>query len=287
MLAIYKRELKSYFTSMTGPVFVAFVMLFIGIYFVIYNIVNGLPTFGYALYGVSFVFMISIPVLTMRSFSEEQKNRTDQLLYTSPTGTLGVVLGKYFAMVTVMGIVALLSCSCPLIIAMYGTEGLVIDYSCILAFFLIGAAYIAIGMFLSSLTESQIIACVTSFGVFFLLYFITDISSLIGTTSVASAAAFAVVFLAVGLILYGVTKNFYLSFFVGCIGIIAVLAIYLFQPDLLAGAFPSLLDSLSLIDRFVNFVYQMFDVTSIVYYLSISFLFVFLTVQSIQKRRWS
>ena len=287
MLAIYKRELKSYFTTMTGPVFIAFVMLFIGIYFTIYNITNGFPTFGYALYGVGFVFMLSIPVLTMRSFSEEQKNRTDQLLYTSPVGTVGVVLGKYLAMVTVMGVVALLCCLCPLIISIYGSEGLLIDYSCILAFFLNGAAYIAIGMFLSSLTESQIIACVTSFGVFFLLYFITDISGLIGTTALASAAAFALVFLLVGLIVFAVTKNGYLSFIISCLGIIAVLAVYLGKPALLEGAFPKLLQSFSLIDRFANFVYQMFDWTSILYYVSVSFVFVFLTVQSIQKKRWS
>ena len=287
MFAIYKRELKSYFTSMTGPVFIAFLMLFIGIYFTIYNIVNGLPTFGYALYGVSFVFMISVPVLTMRSFAEEQKNRTDQLLYTSPVGTGSVVMGKYLAMVTVMGIVALLSCVCPLIISMYGTEGLLIDYSCIFAFFLIGAAYIAMGMFLSSLTESQIIACVTSFGLFFLLYYITDISSLIGSSAQASAVAFSAVFLAAGLIVYMITKNVYMSVLVSCIGIIGVLIIFLAKPALLAGSFPGILKSFSLIDRFANFVYQMFDWTSILYYLSISFVFVFLTMQSIQKKRWS
>lgn len=287
MFAIYKRELKSYFTSMTGPVFIAFVMLFVGIYFTMYNIVNGLPAFGYALYGVSFIFMLSIPVLTMRSFAEEQKNRTDQLLYTAPVSTAAVVLGKYLAMVTVMGVVALLCCICPLIIAMYGTESLLVDYSCILAFFLIGAAYIAIGMFLSSLTESQIIACVTSFGCFFLLYFISDISSLIDGTALASAAAFSAVAVAVGLVLFAMTKNGYLATIISCLGLIGVLAVFLLKPTLLEGTFPRILQSLSLIDRFVNFVYQMFDWTSVLYYLSVSFIFVFLTVKSIQKKRWS
>lgn len=101
MKAIYKRELKSYFDSMTGYVFIAAIIIFTGIYFMVYNLNMGYPYFSYALYGAGFIFILSIPILTMRCFAEERKNKTDQLLLTSPVSVLSVVLGKYFAMTTV------------------------------------------------------------------------------------------------------------------------------------------------------------------------------------------
>lgn len=287
MSAVYKKELRSYFTSMIGPVFIAFVMLFIGIYFVTYNVISGIRTFGYTLYGASFIFMLSVPILTMRSFSEEQKNRTDQLLYTSPAGTYGIVAGKYLALVSVMLIVCLLSCFCPLIIASYGSDGLLCDYSCILAFFLVGAAYIAIGMFISALTENQIIACVTSVALFFVLYYVRDLSTLVGTTALDSACAFALLAAAAGLLAYALTKDVWTGVIIGLIGCVAVLGFYLLAPAMLEGAFPAMLRSLSLVERFSDFVYKMFSWKAVIYYLSLIAFFVFLTVQVIEKRRWS
>ena len=120
MLAIYKRELKSYFQSMTGPVFVAFLIGFTGIYFMAYNMMSGYPYFSYSLSGALIVFLVGVPLITMRSFSEERKNKTDQLLLTAPVSLGKVVLGKYFAMVTVIAIPNLVFCVFPLIIKSQG-----------------------------------------------------------------------------------------------------------------------------------------------------------------------
>lgn len=189
MKAIYKRELGSYFNSMVGYVFIAVVTLFIGIYFMGINLYSGYPNFSYALSNVIMIFMLTIPVLTMRSIPEDRKNKSDQLLLTSPVTVTGMVMGKYLAMVTVFAVPVLLSCFCPLIIAANGTAYLKSDYASILAFFLLGCAYIAVGMFISALTESQVIAAVGTFAVLLVLYlwsnlmdFLPDaVSAVLGT----------------------------------------------------------------------------------------------------------
>ena len=170
MTAIYKRELKSYFQSMTGYVLIAFLVIFTGIYFMAYNLNSGYPYFSYVLMNINYVLIIIIPMLTMRSFAEERKNKTDQLLLAAPVKLFDIVMGKYLAMVTVFAVPCLIFCIFPIIIKSFGTAYLKVDYLSILMFFLLGCVYLAIGMFLSSLTESQIIAAVTTFGVLLLIY---------------------------------------------------------------------------------------------------------------------
>ena len=155
MTAIYKRELKSYFQSMTGYVLIAFLVIFTGIYFMAYNLNSGYPYFSYVLMNINYVLIIIIPMLTMRSFAEERKNKTDQLLLAAPVKLFDIVMGKYLAMVTVFAVPCLIFCIFPIIIKSFGTAYLKVDYLSILMFFLLGCVYLAIGMFLSSLTESQ------------------------------------------------------------------------------------------------------------------------------------
>ena len=169
MTAIYKRELKSYFQSMTGYVLIAFLVIFTGIYFMAYNLNSGYPYFSYVLMNINYVLIIIIPMLTMRSFAEERKNKTDQLLLAAPVKLFDIVMGKYLAMVTVFAVPCLIFCIFPIIIKSFGTAYLKVDYLSILMFFLLGCVYLAIGMFLSSLTESQIIAAVITFGVLLLI----------------------------------------------------------------------------------------------------------------------
>lgn len=239
MKAIYKRELKSYFDSMIGYVFVAFVTAFIGIYFLAYNMYGGYPYFSYALRGSLSIMLLAVPVLTMKSFAEERKSKTDQMLLTAPVSLTGIVAGKYLAMMTVLGIPMLISCICPLIIKMHGTAYLFADYSSIVAFYLMCGALIAIGMFISSLTESQIIAAVGTFAVTLVLYLWNSLLE--------------------------------------------------FLPASLSGTgFASLLSNLYIGIGFENFAYNnIFDVTGLIGYISVIFIFAFLTVQVLSKRRWS
>ena len=205
MAAIYKRELKSYFQCMTGYVFIAFLVLFVGIYFMAYNLMSGYPYFSYTLSGMVTIVMIGIPVLTMRSFADDRKTKTDQLLLTAPVSVPKMVLAKYLSMVTVFAVPVLISCLCPLIIKMNGTAYLKTDYASILAFFLLGCVYIAIGMFISSTTESQIIAAVGTFGVILLLLLWPSLVNFLPTSASGSLVGFLLLWTLCVVILHRVT----------------------------------------------------------------------------------
>lgn len=288
MIAIYKRELKSYFQSMIGYAFIAFLMLFIGIYFTAYNLNSGYPYFSYVLSSTMFIFLVAVPVLTMKCFAEERKSKTDQLLLTSPVSVLEIVLGKYFAMVTVFLVPVVLSCIYPLIIKAQGTAYLKADYAAILMYFAIGCVYIAIGMFLSSLTESQIIAVVSTFATLLILYLWSGVISFLPSDAIYNLIGVIVIILLVGYLIYQVTKNWIIGGGIMAVGTIASVVTYIVNND----AFDSLLstwlgklDFTTMLDSVIN--NNLFDVSNLVVCVSVIFLLVFLTVQTIQKRRWS
>ncbi len=287
MISIYKRELKSYYFGVTGSIFTAFLLLMTGIYMTAYNLNGAYPNFEIVLSSLVFVFLLLIPLLTMRSFSEDLKGRTDQLLYSLPMKLSSVVLAKYFALLTVLAVPLLVMCLYPLILSFFGTVNFASAYGSLLAFFLLGAALTAVGMFLSSLTESQVIAAVLTFGTFILLYLLSGIVSLFPVTATASLIAFLMLAAAVGLIFYLLTKHLPAAAGVALVLMAGVLVAYLVAGSHFAGAFPAFLSALQLFGRFSPFVNGLFDLTGIVYFLSVSVLFVFLTVQSMEKRRWS
>ncbi|MCX4269081.1 MAG: ABC transporter [Lachnospiraceae bacterium] len=287
MLAIYKRELKSYFTSMMGYVFVAFVLVVVGIYFAAYNL-NAYPLIGYTLYNVTFLFLILVPILTMRSLAEEQRNKTDQLLYTSPVSLLGIVIGKFLALISVFGIPVLVICFYPQILGQYGTVNMPMSYLAIFGFFLLGCAYIAIGMFISSITESQIIAAVISFVVLMASYQMEGIASFFSDTAVTSLIAFSVLFLLIG-IGYGVAaRNIVMPAVLFVLAEAVLGGFYLANPVWFEGAFAAMLKKLNLAGLSYNMIQSgILDFTNIVFYLSVIGFFLFLTVQSIKKKRWN
>lgn len=288
MTAVYKREIKSYFQSMTGAVFVAFLLAFTGIYFVAYNLTAGYPYFSYTLSGSLIVFLVGIPLLTMRSFSEERKNRTDQLLLTSPAGLTGIVMGKYLAMVTVIAIPNIIFCIYPLIIKSQGTAYLKTDYLSILVFFMLGCVYAAIGMFISALTESQIIAFAGAFGILLVLHLWDGILSLLPSSAVSGLAGILILLAAAGFYIYHMTGNMILSGLTAAVGAAGAAVLYFTKQSLFENLFSKLLGRLALADVFTDITSNsIVDVTGIALYLSVAAVFVFLTVQSVQKRRWS
>ena len=120
MTAIYKKELRSYFSSVLGWLFIAFMSLLTGIFFSVYNLVGGYANIEYALSEVTFIFLIIVPILTMRIMAEEQRQKTDQLLYTAPVRGTEIVLGKYLALLTILALPMLVVCAYPLILKIYG-----------------------------------------------------------------------------------------------------------------------------------------------------------------------
>ena len=288
MRAIYKREFQSYFRSMTGNVFVALLVVFTGIYFMAYNLNMGYPYFSYSLAGSLMVYLVAIPILTMRSFSEERKNKTDQLLLTAPVSLFKVILGKYLAMISVLAIPMVIFCLFPLIIKMQGTAYLGIDYLSILVFYLLGCVYVAIGMFISSLTESQIIASISTFGILLVLYLWNGILGFLPSSAIGGLIGILLLFtVAVGYI-YHMTGNVILSGGLEVLGIVAGVVTYLVKSSLFENLLTNCLSGLVLTDVFSGIAdNSILDVSGIVLYLSLIVIFFFLTVQTFQKRRWS
>ena len=262
MRAIYKRELRSYFHSMIGYVFIAFLIAYTGIYFLAYNLNYGYPYFSYVLSGILFVYLVAIPILTMRCFAEDKKNKTDQMLLTAPVSLFEIVLGKYLAMVTITAVPCVIYLIFPLIIKAQGTAYIKVDYLAILVFFLLGCVYISIGMFVSSLTESVIIAAIGAFGILLL----------------------TLVVLAV----WNMTKNVVISGVLELIVLAGTLITYFVKKTVFESLLSTVLGKLELTEVFSNIAdNHLLDVSGIILYLSLIVLFFFLTMQMIQKRRWS
>ena len=236
MLAIYKRELRAHMNSFIGLLFTAVSLFFVGIYFTSYQLLGGYPYFSVTMDSVSSILWMTVPVLCMKVFSEERHNKTDQLTLTAPVTVGQIVLGKYLALVSVLGITTLITIIYPLIMAAYGKILVGETYVAILGYFLYGAASIAVCVLISALTESQVIAAVLGF-----------VALLLGNLTGALGS------------MISVKGNWFTN------------ALAVFD---LATPFTKLLNGI-------------FDIPSVVYFLTVIGFTLFLTTQVIQKRRYS
>ena len=279
MTAILKREIRSSFHGMIGYVLTAFMLAATAIYFVALNLGYGLTDFGYyTLYRTTFVLLLYIPVLTMRSFAEERRTRTDQLLLTSPVSVWEIVLGKFFALCVIFALPCLADVVMILVLAALGATGTatLANLAALLCYYLMGCAAIAIGVFLSSLTENQIIAAVAGVAALLLAYMMPSLRSMF----TAIAAVLSVV---AGLR----TRSFTLGCltFAGCC--VVLTALFLLQSSWLTEAFSAVLSGLCLFTPFEEFVNNSFSIPTLVYYLTVTMLFLFFTAQGLEKRRWN
>ena len=182
MLAVFKREFKSLFWNITGWLFIGITLALFGLYFFVYNLSYGYPYISYSLSAIAFLFMVTVPILTMRVLAEEKHAKTDQLLLTAPISVGKIVLGKFLALALVYTICIGVICVAPLVLMIFGDVPLAETYVGILGFWLYGLATIAIGTFVSSLTESQVISAVVSFGLIFVGYMMSSICSVISSS---------------------------------------------------------------------------------------------------------
>ena len=146
------------------------VALMAGIYFTAYNLNYGYPLFSYTLSSITFLFLIVSPILAMRTLAEERKQKTDQLLLTAPVTVWQIVLGKYLALIVTFLLPVVILCFYPLIMAQYGSIAFASTYVALLGFFLLGCTCLAVGLFFSSLTESQILAAVGPYAFLLVCY---------------------------------------------------------------------------------------------------------------------
>lgn len=287
MLAIYKKEIRSYFTSMIGYVFMAFFLAMVGLFFYLQNLLGQNPRFEDTLTGVTFIFVLLTPIITMRLMAEENKQKTDQLLYTSPLTAGSIVIGKFLAVFTVYLMIMAIICLYPIILLQFGDIALAPAYSSLLGFSLLGGAYLALGLFISSLTESQVVAAVISFLVFLFTLFMDDIAGFVPADNRTSVIAVTIILLMICIILYLMMHNLMVSISVGIILEAVILIVYFMKPILFDGLVSKVVGWLSVLNRYNSFYLGILDLSAIVYYLSIIFIFLYFTVQVIKKKRWS
>ena len=288
MFAIIKKELKQYFYSMVGFVFLAYFLAIVGLYTWAGNLSQGIGNFEMTLGNMTFIFVILIPILTMRIVAEEKKQKTDQLLYTSPISLTKVILGKYIAVMILFTIAILVIALYPLLIHMYGQDvRLSLAYSSLIGFYLLGAANIAVGLFISSLTESQVIAAVVSFIVLLLSNMLTSIASMLPTDALSQALILTVAWIVVCVIAYNMMKNITVTAILAVIGEVVVWGIYIAKSAVYENLLSKDADAIAITSRYSDIELGNLKYDAKVYYISVSFLFVFLTVQIIKKKRFN
>ncbi len=287
MIAVLRHELKLYFHSLTAYVFGAFLLVAVGIGSMLYNLSYAVSNFEYVFSYGSLAFVVIVPILTMRVIAEERKQKTDQLLYSLPITTTSVILGKYLALLVVYLVPLAIISLYPLVFSQYGDVYLLTSYGTMIAFFVMGAALIAVGIFISSLTENQGFAAGIGIAVILFNYFSVSLSEYVSSTAYGSAVAFFVIIIAIWFVVKHVTKNETLAYVV-VILLFAVLMVTLrYKSDVLEGLLPEIMTTLSLFDRFEVFISGVFDLTGIVYFLTVAAFFLFLSVQSLEKRRYN
>lgn len=287
MKAIFIHELKSYFHSLTAWVFAAFLLCFVGIGAMMYNIQAAVSNFEYVLSLSSLAFVVIAPILAMRVLAEERRQKTDQLLYALPVSTVEVILGKYAALLVLYLVPLAIIAVYPLIFAQFGEVYLPTSYGSLFAFFLLGAALLAVGMFISSLTDNQGLAAGIGIAVMLFNYYSVSLSEYVSASALGSAAALVVLSCVVSLLLKLLTGSGNLGYWTGFALCAASLALYLLAPEALEGLLPEIMSALSLFERFYVFVNGVFDVKAVVFDLSVIGFFLFLSVQPLEKRRYN
>lgn len=287
MIAVLKHELSGYFHSLTAYIFGAFLLAFVGIGAMIYNIQQAVANFEYVLSFVSLIFVVLIPILTMRTIAEERKQKTEQLLYSLPITTTQVVVGKYLALLVVYLIPLCIISIYPWIFAQYGEVYLLTSYGSMAAFFVMGAALISVGMFISSLTGNLGFAAGIAISVILFNYYSVSLAEHVSSTAFGSVIVLCIIGCLLGVVISLLTKNKGLAYMVSFVFIIAVGVMYFIKPEMFEGLLPKLMKNLSLFERFYTFVSGVFDLTSMIYYFTVIAFFLFLTVQSLEKRRYN
>jgi len=166
MLAIYKRDLRAYFSSPLGYVFIASFLIVTNLVFLLTNLLTGRNDLGTVYTVILYILMVIVPILTMRTFSEDYKQRTDQLLLTAPVKASGIVMGKFLAAYTVYFIALVVTIIYVIIVAAVGDVNMASIVGNYIALLGVATVYIAIGCFISSLTENQLVSAIATLGVF-------------------------------------------------------------------------------------------------------------------------
>ena len=289
MKAIFLKELRTYFKNPLGYVFIGMMLVILGFYYTFYTMYYQYADYYHVLNAGSSLILFVVPVLTMRIMSEEAKNKTDQLLLTAPIKTSGIVIGKFMAAAVIYGIVLLISTLQPLVTVFFfdGEMSVGMTLGGYIGFLLLGLAFISIGMFISSLTENQLIAAVVTIGVFSLLNLTEGIQGTFPTSryfSLFVLIGLAIILLA---IIYRAIRDIKVTGIVGAGLLVLIGVTFLIWPASYEGLIATIMSSLSIFERYANMFYGLFDFGHIVFFISLIIFFLYVTYQVVEKKRWS
>ncbi len=304
MIAVFKRELKTYLHNVYGFLFMALLILTVGLtmtitlaqcvlYAAAYSIslpalLAGQLSIEYALYPCLYVLMILVPILCMRSMTEDQRNKTDLFYLSLPLRPLAIVLGKYLALLAIFAIPCVLVALLPLILGIFGIVNFVQAYLSILFFFLAGAALLAICLFLSSLTESPVVSAVLGVAASVGVCLVPVLAVFLPDTPVVSFVGFVLLGLLATVVAFVVTRNLTVTAVVGAALIIPLSLLYIFLGEHFGGLLPTVLEYISPLYHFKEIAdYGILDLSSFLLILSYPVLFVYLTILSADRKRFA
>ena len=287
MRTIFKREFLGYYRTPVGYVFMGVFLALAGLIFYLSNLKNLSGDLLSFLSQLTLLNMLLCPLLTMRLICEERQKRTDQLLLTSPVSIPAIVAGKFLAEVAVFALPLAAAVLMPLILKAFGTVSLVAAYSAVFGYLLLGSACLAVGTWISALTENQILAYLATFGALLVAYIMDGIQTMFTTGNLLAFIAFMVVVLIASILVGVICKRLTAGVTVFCVGAVVLFILFRLRPAWLLTAFNAVLSALALFDPFQDIVGGMFSIPVIVYYLSVIGLFLFLTGQALERRRWN
>ena len=289
MRAVFLKELRTYFKNPLGYVFIGMMLIVLGIYYALYAMYYQAADYYHVLNAGSSLIIFVIPVLTMRIMSEESKNKTDQMLLTAPIKTSGIVLGKFFAAVVLFLMVVLISVIQPLttVFVFDGDMSMQMTLGAYIAFIMLGITFISIGMFISSLTENQLVAAVVTIGVFILLNLLDGIYTILPSSRYFSLA---VIVVALGIVLFLIFRSIHelvVTGIIGAVSLIALVVTFFITPESFDGLLGTIMSSLAVFQRYADMFSGVFEFGHIVFFLSVTAFFLFLTYQVVEKKRWN
>ena len=287
MFAIFKRELRSYFQTPIGFLFMGLFLLLTGIFFAFGNLFTGSSEYTGFLGNILFIFLFAVPLLTMRLFSEERRQKTDQLLLTSPISIPAIVCGKFFAAMTVYCGTLLVTVAYAIIIAVYGDLQAWETFGSYIGFIFLGASYISVGLFISAVTENQLTAALLTFFALMFIWILDPIARMVPSSTQAGLISALVLLGLLVLFLFLSTRNWVIAAGAALLGLLVVWLFYSFNNNVFFGFIQNFIGWFSLNRRYASFSMGLLRLDSLLYYLSFSGLFLFLTIRRIEKRRWN
>lgn len=287
MSALYRKELKCAFANLSAPILISALLLLQGLFFSLFQLISASSNFSATFSALGLCLAVVMPILGMKSLAEDRKTHADQLLFSLPLRSYQIVLAKYFALLTVFLLPTLLFALAPVLLSFFGTVNFGSFFTCWIGYVCLGCALLAVSVFFSSLTESPVIALILSILLFAVNFFFSEIGSLLPASALFSFLALLLFALVILILFFRESGSFNLTLIGGVLLILPICVLYAVKPTLFAGLIPDFLLAADLQSRLSAFLSGRLELSGILLYLSVTALFLALSVRALAKRRWN